>query len=86
MRDLEAMDKVRETGGIRIIIGEIWCLFEYITCPIFLLPLELWSQPQIDYEVPTIGVYLHIITTELDSGYWKVKLSESSWNKINFGG
>ena len=35
--------------------------------------------------VTSIGVDLHIITTDLDSGYWKVNLSEASWNKLNFG-
>ena len=41
LRDSEAVDKVRETGNIRMIIGDILCLFAYITCPIFLLSLEL---------------------------------------------
>ena len=86
MRDSEAVDKVRKMGGIGMIIGEILVLFAYIACPLFLLPLELWSQPQIDYSVTSIGVALHRITTILDSGYWKVKFSEASWNKINFGG
>ena len=31
LRDSEAMDKVRETGGIMMIIGEILCLFAYIS-------------------------------------------------------
>ena len=65
-------------GGIRIIIGEILCLFAYIYCPLFLLPLRLWSQPQIDYAVKIIGVSLHRITTDFDSGYWKLKFSEAS--------
>ena len=86
MRDLESVDKVRETGGIGMIISDILCLFDYIACPLFFLPLEFWSQPQIKYSVTSIGVALHIITTDLDSGYWKVKFSEASWNKLNFEG
>ena len=82
----DAVDKVRETDGIGMIICEILFLFAYISCPPFLLPLELWSQPKIDYAVKSIGVDLHIITTDLDSGYWKVKFSEASWKKINFWG
>ena len=45
LKDLEAVDKVRETGDIGMIIGEILCLFAYIDCPLLLLLLELWSQP-----------------------------------------
>ena len=86
MRDLEAVYKVRETGGIGMIIGEIMFMFAYIGYPLFLVPLELWSQQQIYFAVTSIGVALHIITTDLDSGYWKVKFSEASWNKLNFGG
>ena len=48
LKDLEAVEKLREMGGIMMIIGEILCLFEYIACPLFLISLELWSQPQID--------------------------------------
>ena len=77
MRDLEAVEKVIETGGIGMIIGEILCLFDYIACPLFLLPHELWSQPQIYYAVTSIGVALHRITTNLESGYWKFKFSEA---------
>ena len=73
-------------GGIWMIIGEILCFFYYITCPLFLLPLELWIQTKIDCYVTIIGVDLHRITTDFDSGYWKVKFSEVSWNKLNFGG
>ena len=69
-----------------MIICEILCLFAYIYCPPFLIPLELWSQPKIDYAVKSIGVDLHIINTNLDSGYWKVNFSEALWNKLNFGG
>ena len=65
------MENVRETGDISMIIGEILCLFSYISLP----PLELWSHAQIDYAVTSIGVALHRITTDLDSGYWKVKFS-----------
>ena len=83
--DLEAVDKVREMGGIRMIISEILCLFAYIDCPFSLLPLELWSQLQIDYAVTRIGVALHIIATGFDSGYWEVNFSEASWNKLTFG-
>ena len=68
MRNSEAMDKVRETGSIRMIIGEILCLFSYIAFPLFLLPLELWSHPQIEHAVTSIGLDLHIIITNLDSG------------------
>ena len=42
-----AMEKVRETGGREIIIGEILCLFAYIAFPLFLLPIFWRSQPQI---------------------------------------
>ena len=69
-----------------MIIGEILCLFAYIIFPLFLLPHEFWSHPQIDYVVTNIGLDMHIITTDLESGYWKFKLSEASWNKLNFGG
>ena len=86
MRGLEALEKVREMGGRSIIIGEILCLFAYIACPLILIPLEWWSYTIIDYVVTIIGVALHIITTDLDSGYWKVNFSNASWNKINFGG
>ena len=86
LRDSEAVDKVRETGGIMMIIGEILCLFACIAYPLSLPPPELWSQPQIDYAVTSIGVALHIITTDLDSRYWKVKFNEASLNKLNFGG
>ena len=48
MRDLEAVGKVIETGGSGMIIGEILCFFVYIVCPLFLLPLVWWSEPQID--------------------------------------
>ena len=75
LRFSEAVDKVRETGGIGMIISEILCLFVYITYPLFLLPHGFWSQPQIDYAVTSIGVALHRITTNLDYGYWKVKFS-----------
>ena len=45
---LETVDKVREKGGTKMIISEILCLFAYIACPLFLLPLVWWVQPQID--------------------------------------
>ena len=77
---------MREMGGIGMITGDILCLFAYIYCPPFLLPLEMWSQLQIEYAVTRIGVDLHINNTGLDSVYWKVKFSEASWNKLNFGG
>ena len=48
LRYLEAMDKVRETGGSGMIIGEILCLFAYIDCTLLFLPLEWWSQPHIN--------------------------------------
>ena len=67
MRDLEAVDRVIETGGIWVVIGEILCLFYYIACPLLLLIFKLWSQTQIEYAVTSIGMYLFIITTELDS-------------------
>ena len=67
MGDSKAVDKAIETGGIGMIIGKILYLFAYIVSPLFLLPLELWSQPQIEYAVISIGVALHRITTDLDS-------------------
>ena len=82
LRDLEAVDKVIEMG----VIGDILCLFAYTDCPLFLLPLEWWSQPQIYYVITSIWVDLHRITTNLDCRYWKVKFREASWNKLNFGG
>ena len=48
LRYSEAVDKVRETGGSRMIIGDILCLFAYISCPLLLLALECWNHPQID--------------------------------------
>ena len=39
MRDLEAVEKVRETGGSGMIIGEILCLFLLRNFPILLAPL-----------------------------------------------
>ena len=48
MRGLEAVDKIIETGVSGMIIGEILCLFAYIACLILLLPLEWWSQTQIN--------------------------------------
>ena len=33
LRDLEVVDKVRETDGSGIIIGEILCLFTYMYFP-----------------------------------------------------
>ena len=86
MKGLEVVEKVRETGGIRIIIGDILYLFAYIACPLFLIPLEFWSQPQIDYTVTSFGVALHMITNDLEYSYWKEKFSEASQNKLNFGG
>ena len=86
MRDLEAVDKVRETDGIRMVIGEILRLFAYIACPLLILPHKMWSQPQIDYAVTSIGVDLHRITTNIYYGYWKAKFREASWNKLNLGG
>ena len=85
LRGSEAVGKLIETGCIGMIIGEILCLFAYIACPLFLLPLEMWSHPQINYAFKSIGVDLHRITTNVDSGYWKVKFSEASWNKLGFG-
>ena len=67
MRDSEAVDKVRETGDIRMIIVEILCLFVYFALPLLLIPLGLWSNPQIEYAVTIIGVALHRITTGIDS-------------------
>ena len=69
LRDLEAVDKVRETGGRGMIISEILCLFAYIACPPLLLPLDWKSHPQIEYAVTSIGVDLHRITTKIDSRY-----------------
>ena len=42
------MEKLRETDISGMIIGEILCLFSYISCSISLLPLEWWSRTQID--------------------------------------
>ena len=39
LRDLEAVDKLIETGSIGMIIDDIMCLFAYIAFPLFLLPL-----------------------------------------------
>ena len=86
MRDSEAVDNVRETGGIGMIIGDILCSFAYIACPPLLIFLELWSQPKIYYAVTSIRVAMYRITTNLDSGYWNINFSEESWNKLNFGG
>ena len=86
LRDLESIDKVRETADIGVIISEILCLFAYISCPLYLLSHELWSQKQISYVVTSIGVDLHIITTDLDYGYWNVNLSKASRNKLILGG
>ena len=38
LRGLEAVDKVIETGGIGMIIGEILCLFAYMYCPLSFSP------------------------------------------------
>ena len=40
MRDSEAVEKVRETGGSRMIIGEILCLFLLLRFPILPAPLS----------------------------------------------
>ena len=39
LKDSEAVDKARETGGIGMIIGDILCLFEFIDSTLFLIPL-----------------------------------------------
>ena len=39
LRDSEAVEKVRKTGGSRMIIGEILCLFLLQKFPILLAPL-----------------------------------------------
>ena len=52
----------------RLIIGKIFCLFSYISCPLFLLLLEFWIQPQIDYVVTSIGVAPHQISADVGSG------------------
>ena len=41
------VEKVRETWGSGMIIGEIFCFFAYIISPIFLLFLVWWSGPQL---------------------------------------
>ena len=46
LRDLEAVDKVRETGNTGMIIGEILCLFAYISCLLLLILLEWCSHLQ----------------------------------------
>ena len=86
LRDSEAVEKVRETVSIVMIIGEILCLLAYIACPLLLLPLELWIQPQIKYTFTNVGMALHRIITDLDSRYCKVKFSDASWNKLTFVG
>ena len=58
MRDLEVVEKLRETGGIGMVIGEIFPLFACIAFPLLLLLLELCIQPQIYYVVTRIGVDL----------------------------
>ena len=58
MIDLEAVHKVLEMGCIGVIIGEILCSFAYIDFPLLLILVGLWSQPQIDYVVKSIGVAL----------------------------
>ena len=40
LRDSEAMEKLRETGGSGMIIGEILCLFLLQKLPILLFPLS----------------------------------------------
>ena len=40
LRDYEAAEKVRETGGRGMIIGEILCLFLLRKLPILLAPLS----------------------------------------------
>ena len=40
MKDLEVVEKARETGGIGMIIGEILCLFLLRKLPILLSPLS----------------------------------------------
>ena len=47
LRDLEAVEMVKETGDSGMIIGEILCLFAYIDFPLFLIPHVWWSQPEI---------------------------------------
>ena len=47
LKDSEAVEKVRETGGSRMIIGDILCLFiAYINFPPF--PFAWSSQPEIE--------------------------------------
>ena len=41
LRDSEAVENLRKTGGSRMIIGEILCLFLLKTIPILLAPLSL---------------------------------------------
>ena len=48
LKDLEGVDKVRDMGGIRMVIDDILCLFDYIACTLLLISLELWSQTKID--------------------------------------
>ena len=42
LRDSEVVDKARETGGIRMIIGEILCLFLLRKWPILIAPLSFY--------------------------------------------
>ena len=53
LRDYEAVEKVRNSGGSRMIIGEILCFvlvtkISYITCPPLILPLAWLNHPQIE--------------------------------------
>ena len=40
LRDLESIDKVRETADIGVIISEILCLFAYIASPFYFSSLS----------------------------------------------
>ena len=42
MKELEAVEKVIETGGSRMIIGEMLCLFLLQKLPILLAPLSFY--------------------------------------------
>ena len=42
LRDSEVVGKARETGGIRMIIGEILCLFLLKKLPILIAPFPFY--------------------------------------------
>ena len=51
LRDSDVVDKMRETGGRRMTIGDILSLFAYIAYSLLILPFVWWIQLQIDKAV-----------------------------------